>query len=141
MKYSYENVPLNTPVYATAYLIDNETLRAYLKCKPILGEVINRERFEKEVGGKVPRFLKGITFAEQGNHTTQRHWYQEPENIFIPYKSGTKTFRKNGVAVSSRRYADTLDEAIENYNSAVQYRIKLLLSLAEIVKEDFIKEV
>ena len=48
MKYKHNNVPLNTPVYATAYSIDDENLRAYLKCEPILGEVIDLERYEKE---------------------------------------------------------------------------------------------
>lgn len=44
MKYNHKNVPLNTPVYATAYLMDDEDLTAYLKCKPILGEVKNHTK-------------------------------------------------------------------------------------------------
>jgi hypothetical protein len=57
----------------------------------------------------------------------------------MPYRVGTKTFRKNGVQCNSRDYADTYAEAVENYNDDVQDRINRLLKLAEEVKNDFIK--
>lgn len=57
----------------------------------------------------------------------------------MPYKANTKTFRKNGVQCNSRDYADTYEEAVENYNDDVQDRIDRLLELAEEVKNDFIK--
>ena len=139
MKYNHKNVPLNTPVYATAYLMDNETLRAYLKCKPILGEVIDLERYKKEVGDNPPRFLRGTTEKYYIDGRWEERYERKPKNIFMPYKTNTKTFRKNGVACSSRDYADTYEEAVENYNDDVQYRIDRLLELAEEVKNDFVK--
>lgn len=139
MKYNHKNVPLNTPVYATAYRIDNETLMAYLKCEPILGEVINLERYEKEIGGNVPRFLRGRTTSDYINGEWKERWVEKPINIFVPYKANTKTFRKNGVQCNSRRYADTYEEAVENYNGSVQFRIDKLIALAEEAKNDFIK--
>lgn len=140
MKYSYKNVPLNTPVYATAYWIDNETLIAYLRCKPILGEVIDLERYKKEVGDNPPRFLRGTTqkYYIDGKWE-ERYEKKKPKNIFMPYRVGTKTFRKNGVQCNSRDYADTYEETVENYNDDVQDRIDRLLELAEEVKNDFIK--
>ena len=139
MKYNHKNVPLNTPVYATAYRIDNETLRAYLKCEPILGEVINLERYEKEIGGNVPRFLRGRTTSDYINGEWKERWVEKPINIFVPYKANKKKKKKNGVQCNSRRYADTYEEAVENYNGSVQHRINKLLELAEEVKNDFIK--
>ena len=139
MKYNHKNVPLNTPVYATAYLMDDEDLRAYLKCKPILGEVIDLERYKKEVGDNPPRFLRGTTQKYYIDGKWEERYEKKPKNIFMPYRVGTKTFRKNGVACNSRDYADTYEEAVENYNDDVQDRIDRLLELAEEVKNDFIK--
>ena len=53
MKYEQQigvpfEVPLNTPLWATDYLINDDNLVARLKCQPILGEVISIERFSKE---------------------------------------------------------------------------------------------
>lgn len=138
MKYNYKNVPLNTPVYATAYLMDDEDLTAYLRCKPILGEVIDLERYKKEVGDNPPRFLRGLTEKYYIDGKWEERYRQKPKNIFMPYRVGTKTFRKNGVQCNSRDYADTYEEAVENYNDDVQYRINKLLELAEEAKNDFI---
>ena len=107
MKYNHKNVPLNTPVYATAYLMDDEDLTAYLKCKPILGEVIDLERYKKEVGDNPPRFLRGTTQKYYIDGKWEERYERKPKNIFMPYRVGTKTFRKNGVACNSRDYAST----------------------------------
>lgn len=37
MKYTYENVPLNTPIWACAYNVNNDTSHKYLIKKPVLG--------------------------------------------------------------------------------------------------------
>lgn len=140
MKYKHNNVPLNTPVYATAYSIDDENLRAYLKCEPILGEVIDLERYEKEIDNDPPRFLRGRTKNAYINGSWTKVWDEKPINIFMPYKSNTKTFRKNGVSCESRDYADTYEEAIENYNDDVRWRIERLQKLIEEAKQDFIKQ-
>lgn len=94
MKYNYKNVPLNTPVYATAYRIDNETLRAYLKCEPILGEVINLERYEKEIGGNVPRFLRGRTTSDYINGEWKERWVESLSIFSYLTKQTQKLFAK-----------------------------------------------
>lgn len=125
MKYEQQigvpfEVPLNTPLWATDYLINDDNLVARLKCQPILGEVISIERFSKEV--------KASKYPTYSNY------------IFVPYKIGTTTFRNSGfVDVWSRHYADTEEEAIEIYNELVQKRIDKLLEIAEQAKGDFIK--
>lgn len=40
MKYTYKNVPLNKPIWACAYHVNNNDMYNYLKREPVLGMVV-----------------------------------------------------------------------------------------------------
>lgn len=122
MKYYYNNygayyknaerLPVNKPVWAIAYNINDDTERKRLSCKPTLGEIINAD--------------------ESG----RRFW---TTHCFVPYKKGTTEKRKSGfVDFQARLYADTYEEAVEMYNELVQKRISKLEQMIEEAKKDLI---
>lgn len=40
MKYTYRNVPLNKPIWACAYEVNNDNMYNYLRKEPVLGIVV-----------------------------------------------------------------------------------------------------
>ena len=104
--YYSASVPLNTPVWAFAYDVDNNVDRRVAICHPIKGEVI------------------------QDKHKKR----------FYPYYKNTNKLRvSGGVNVQSRNYAETEQEAVENYNLLVQNRISSLHSEIMYAQKDFIR--
>lgn len=107
---SKDKLPVNKPIWALAYSINDDTEHKRLICKPVQGEI--RE------------------------NTNTKRWCS---HIFYPYKKGTTEIRKSGsVDYYSRMYADTYEEAIEMFNELVQTRIDNLNRMAREAEKDMI---
>lgn len=105
--YNIHDLPLNRPIWAVAYNVNDDTEHNRLICKPILGE-IHKDNLWRTGGGK-----------------------------FTPYKIGTCELRATGdVNLNSRMYADTYDGAVEMFNELVQKRIDNLLAMVIKAEED-----
>lgn len=105
MKYTYEDVPFNKPIWACAYSTNNNTMHNYLIKKPVLGVV---EEYKS----------KDITIRNL--------------SCFYELKKDG-TFKKSSkVFCMSRKYADTYEECVELYNSLVDKEIK---RAEEVIKE------
>ena len=119
MKYTKQRLynpdaPINKPIWAVAYDIDNDTGYVRLSCKPTLGEIIENEK--------------------AGTH----FWHNY---AFVPYKKGTHIKCKSGyVSHTSRMYADTYKEAVEIYNELVQKRINKLQQMIDEAQKDLMIE-
>ena len=101
--------PINTPLWAFAYDIDDNTNRASLKCAPVLGEIVPSKK--------------------TAYYNTK----------FFPYKKNSKELKTSvSVLAGSRMYADTYDEAIEAYNKLIQKRIDHLNNMIAEAKKDMI---
>lgn len=107
MKYTYENVPLNTPIWACAYNVNNDTKHKYLIKKPVLGIVEGYKPF--------------------GKNTVSR-----TRSSFYELKKDGSSKESSKVFCTSREYADTYEECVELYNSLVDKEIK---RAEEVIKE------
>lgn len=96
MKYTYKDVPLNTPIWACAYSTNNNTMYNYLRKKPVLGIVVNKNNDEV--------YRRMLCFYELKKDGT----FKESSKIFC----------------MSRKYADTYEECVELYNSLIDEEIK-----------------
>lgn len=96
MKYTYNDVPLNTPIWACAYSTNNNTMYNYLIKKPVLGIVVNKDNNEV--------YRRMLCFYES--------------------KKDGDIKKSSKVYCTSREYADTYEECVELYNSLVDREIK-----------------
>lgn len=107
MKYTYENVPLNTLIWACAYNVNNDTSHKYLIKKPVLGIVEGYKLF--------------------GENTVSRNC-----SYFYELKKDGTSKESSKVYCTSREYADTYEECVELYNSLIDEEIK---RAEEVIKE------
>lgn len=103
------SAPRNVPLWAFAYSIDDDTNRSKLRCTPVRGIIIPKDK----------------------------HGYDIP--TFHPFKKNTTEPLKNGVSSIARYYADTYEEAVFGYNKLVEKRITKLQGLIDETKKDLIQ--
>lgn len=106
--YNIEDVPINKPIWAVAYNINDDTEHHRLLCKPIQGEIILNTPYEDNA-------------------------YFIPYK-----KNGTGFCKSKRVDFNSRLYANSYEEAAELYNELVQKHIDKLLGLVQDAKNDMI---
>ena len=95
MKYTWENVPKNVPVWGCAYDVNNDNMYNYLRKEPVLGIVKENERNK----------------------------YRTLDVFYELNKKG-EIKKSSKVYVYSRQYADTYEECVELYNSLIDKALK-----------------
>ena len=107
MKYTYEDVPLNVPIWACAYSTNNDTMHNYLIKKPTLGIVVDKDNNEED------------------------RWV----SCFYKLKKDGDIKKSSKVHYISREYADTYEECVELYNSLIDEEIKRAKEVIEAHKK------
>lgn len=108
MKYRYNELQDGQKIWACAYSLDGTKEGKRLKCEPVYGIVKITYRSNN------PIYRSGMFFRLKGNGE--------------PYA--------NGVNISSRRYADTKEEAIELYNKLIDQSIGILEELVDDMRKE-----
>ena len=109
MKYiSYKDAPKDTPIWACAYNVNNESLQKRYYRKPVKGKILDA----------------GYCSS----------WYE----FYEFRKDGETLRESGAVIADSRFYADTEQECKEIYNDLVKARIMRLNEIIDEAKEDYI---
>lgn len=95
--YKADNAPINTPIWAVAYSVDNNNERHILRCLPLQGVILKYDQLKYSCSYR---------------------------NRFCPYKKDKQGYvMSKSVEYQNRCYADTYEEAVELYNELVNKRI------------------
>lgn len=95
MKYTWENVPRDIPVWGCAYDVNNDNMHNYLRKEPVIGIV-------------------------KGNGSNRYRTF----DVFYELNKKGEIKKSSKVYVRSRQYADTYEECVELYNSLIDKALK-----------------